>query len=98
MMIFDLFFLPLALFFAILGIFTKKRNKLWRLLSYSCFFLPILVAFKDIVQRSAADDAAGIYRVYSIMVWLYLGIFILITVINISSIYKEHRQRRFWQQ
>lgn len=90
-----LVFAPLAVIFAFFALCSKtKYNVVFMLASEAfCTILPI-TAVIDINSRMSAMDYGGIEDIYPTMMWVYIVLFILITVLNAAAIIRKSRKDR----
>lgn len=76
---------PAALIFAVLA-FLDREKKLFIVVSFICVGIPPLSAINDIVGRTFSGDISGIMDIYPTMFKIYMGIFIIVSIINLISV------------
>lgn len=76
---------PLALIFAVLA-FLDREKKTCIVLSFICVGIPPLLAIKDMCDRTFSGDISGIMDIYPTIFKIYMGIFIIISLINLMSV------------
>lgn len=76
---------PAALVFAVFA-FLDRKKKIFIVLSFICMGIPPLGAINDMVGRTISGDSGGIIDIYPTMFKIYLGAFIIVSVINLISV------------
>ena len=76
---------PTALILAVLA-FLDREKKLFIVLSFICMGIPPLMAINDMVGRTISGDIDGIIDIYPTMFKIYMGIFVIVAVINLLSV------------
>ena len=76
---------PAAIILAVMA-FLDREKQLFVVLSFICAGIPSLGAINDMVGRTLSGDIGGIMDIYPTMFKIYLGVFIIVAVINILSV------------
>lgn len=99
--IINLLLVPLAVIFAFTALLSKTKYKvLFVLVSEACCAILPITAIVDINERMAVNDYGGIEDIYPTMIWIYIAVFIFVTILNeknfkltkkISRVYQKQR-------
>ena len=76
---------PAALILAVLA-FLDREKKTFIVLSFICVGIPPLLTINDMVGRTFSGDISGIMDIYPTMFKIYMGIFIVVSLINLMSV------------
>jgi len=76
---------PAAIILAVLA-FLDREKRVFVVLSFICAGIPPLGAISDMVSRSLSGDISGIMDIYPTMFKIYLGVFIIVAIINLLSV------------
>ena len=75
---------PAAIILAVLA-FLDREKKLFVVISFICAGIPPLMAINDMNSRAMSGDISGIMDIYPTMFKLYLGVFVIVSIISILS-------------
>lgn len=70
---------------AVLAVIYKQR-RLFTVVSMISIGITPLLAIKDILERVASGDIAGVIDIYPTMLWAFIIVFIIVSIINIVAI------------
>ena len=73
-----------ALLFAVLAIMDRKKN-LFIVISFICMGIPPIGDINDMVGRTISGDSGGIIDIYPTMFKIYVGVFVVVSVLNLIS-------------
>lgn len=76
---------PVAVILAVLA-FLDREKKLYSVLSFISVGIPPLLAINDMVSRTFSGDIGGIMDIYPTIYKIYLGVFIIVALINLIAV------------
>lgn len=90
--IIDLFFLPVAVIFAIVALNQKQNRKsdIFSILSFVFCIVPPIASIYDINARIIENDIVGVMDIYPTMANTYITTFLIVLTINVVRVFKKH--------
>lgn len=85
-------FYPISILLILTAFLWKKKGfEFFALAGNSAFALSLIYCIFDVSQRASIGDYSGLLDIYPTMRWYYLGMFILISVLNIVLLIVKSR-------
>lgn len=90
----NLLIVPLAVIFAFIALLSKTKYKvLFVLVSEACCAILPITAIIDINERIVAKDYGGIEDIYPTMMWIYIAVFVFVTILNVITVIIKDKEK-----